>query len=368
MRTRSKLELLLCWLLVAYTARAQDVRIGVFGLFHPRHLVLESPLSQALVIQAGDRTLVLERSSGQDTAAITSSGDVLIVQAGSQTVRAYAIRVTNRSGTATDFMLAVPGKINRRYRGQLEVTVNSGSLVPVVNMELETAVASVVQAESDPDSPLEAMKAQSVATRSYLAAARGRHHSFDFCDTTHCEFLRESPPPDSGASRAAVATRGLVLGYRDQPVAAMFTRSCGGRTRTPEDVGMAHQTYPYFSVVCDYCRRNPARWTRHLTPAEAADLRERGEASRLDIDRRFGWDAVPSNTFTTHDDVHGVLLEGTGEGHGIGLCQKGAKSMAQSGATFRQILDHYYPNTAVVRADQTPVPTPASIRAKASTP
>ena len=121
-------------------------------------------------------------------------------------------------------------------------------------------------------------------------------------------------------------------------------------------------------VACDYCRRNPARWTRHLTPAEAADLRERGEASRLDIDRRFGWDAVPSNTFTTHDDVHGVLLEGTGEGHGIGLCQKGAKSMAQSGATFREILDHYYPNTVLVRADRTPVSTPASIRAKASIP
>ena len=259
MRTRSKLELLLCWLLVAHTARAQDVRIGVFGLFHPRHLVLESPVSQALVIQAGDRTLVLERSSGQDTAVITSSGDVLILQVGNQTVRAYAIRVTSRSGAASDFMLAVPGKISRRYRGQLEVTVNSGSLVPVVSMELETAVASVVQAESDPDSPLEAMKAQAVATRSYLVAARGRHHDFDFCDTTHCQFLRESPPPDSNASRAAVATRGLVLGYRDQPVAAMFTRSCGGRTRTPgrcrHGSSGVSVFLPWFAITADVIPR-----------------------------------------------------------------------------------------------------------------
>jgi stage II sporulation protein D len=368
MRMRFKLELLLCSLLAAHTAPAQDVRIGVFGLFHPQQLVLQSTLSQALVIQAGDRTLVLERSSGQDTAVITSSGDVLTLQVGNQMVRALAIRASSRGGATSDLILAVPGKISRSYRGQLEVTVNSGTLVQVVSMELETAVASVVEAESDPDSPLEAMKAQAVATRSYFVAARGRHHDFDFCDTTHCQFLRESPPPDSNAARATIATRGLVLGYHDQTVAAMFTRRCGGRTHTPQDVGMSHKAYPYFPVACDYCRRNPTRWTRHLTPAEAADLREGGEASRLDIDRRFGWDAVPSNNFTTHNDTQGVLLEGTGEGHGIGLCQKGAKFMAQSGATFREILDHYYPNTVLVPTIRTPASTASSIRARASIP
>ena len=300
--------------------------------------------------------------------AAAASGDVLTLQIGNQTVQASAIRVSSRGGAASDFVLAVPAKISRRYRGQLEVTLNSGSLVPVVRMELETAVASVVEAESDPDSPLEAMKAQAVATRSYLIAARGRHHDFDFCDTTHCQFLRESPPPDSNASRAAVATRALVLGYRDQFVPAMFTRSCGGRTRTPEDVGMVHQAYPYFSVACDYCIRNPVRWTRHLTPVEAADLRERGEASRLDIDRHLGWDKVPSNNFTTRNDAQSVLLEGTGQGHGIGLCQKGAKFMAQSGATFREILNHYYPNTVLVQADRILGSTPSSIRARAFIP
>ena len=58
--------------------------------------------------------------------------------------------------------------------------------------------------------------------------------------------------------------------------------------------------------------------------------------------------AVRSNNFTAHSDAQGVVLEGTGEGHGIGLCQAGAKAMAQSGATFREILDHYYPNTTLV--------------------
>jgi stage II sporulation protein D len=66
------------------------------------------------------------------------------------------------------------------------------------------------------------------------------------------------------------------------------------------------------------------------------------------MDRRLGWDAVPSNSFNSRSDANGVVLEGTGEGHGIGLCQAGAKAMAASGATFREILGHYYPNTTLV--------------------
>jgi stage II sporulation protein D len=68
----------------------------------------------------------------------------------------------------------------------------------------------------------------------------------------------------------------------------------------------------------------------------------------LSVTRRAGWSTVPSNDFvaTRHGDQ--VLLEGTGLGHGIGLCETGAKSMAKDGATFREILNHYYPNTTVL--------------------
>jgi len=44
-----------------------------------------------------------------------------------------------------------------------------------------------------------------------------------------------------------------------------------------------------------------------------------------------------------------ILVEGIGQGHGIGLCQSGAKAMAADGADFRQILSHYYPNATIVR-------------------
>src|SRR5208283_1270192 len=64
-------------------------------------------------------------------------------------------------------------------------------LTAVVTMDLEPAVASVVAAEGTVDAPSEALKALAVAARSYFVAGKGRHRDFDFCDTTHCQFLRE---------------------------------------------------------------------------------------------------------------------------------------------------------------------------------
>jgi peptidoglycan hydrolase-like amidase len=353
-----KLKWLTYVLLATQTVCAQDVRIGVLGLFRTRQLTLRTLPTQALVVRAGEgrdrankASFVLERSNGKDAATITASGNELILQIGNQSVRASAIRAASRGDGVTDFALSIPGKIDRRYRGVLEVKSISGVLVSVVTMDLETAVASAVQAESAPDTPLEALKAQAVATRSYFVAARGRHHDFDFCDTTHCQFLREPPAPDSNAARAAFSTRGLVLAYREQAVAAMFSRSCGGRTRTPQEIGLPGQGYPYFGVVCEYCLRNPMRWSRRVSQSEAGDLLKHGEPSRLEIDRRLGWDAVPSNNFTARNDEHGIVLEGAGQGHGIGLCQAGAKAMAQAGSGFHAILDHYYPNTTLINID-----------------
>jgi len=332
-----------------HLASAQDVRIGVFGLFRPRQLTVTVFSGAAIVLSAGKESFVLEGSSGRRVASIRLAPDGLLLQVGGQQILAAGIHVASRSHEAADFVLSVPDKISRHYRGTLDVTAASDTLLPVVAMDLETAVASVVQAESLPNTPLEALRAQSVAARSYFAAAKGRHRDSDFCDTSHCQYLREPPASESAASLAAAATRGVVLAYHEQPFAAMYTRSCGGRTRTPAEIGIPSHGYPYFTVTCDYCRSHPSRWRRRISEADANKLLRRGEAARLEIDRRLGWDAIPSCSFITHTQNQDVVLEGTGQGHGVGLCQLGARAMAEAGANFREILDHFYPNTEVVR-------------------
>ena len=344
------IKLAACALLASQLVSAQSVRIGVLGLFRPRQLELRATLGAAIIIRAGESTFVLEPGSDRDVAQIRVSGSVMLLEVGELAVPVSEIFATSRTGGAATFVLTIPHKISRRYLGALDVRLISGVLVPVVTIDLETAVASAVQAESVPGTPLEALKAQAVASRSYFTAGKGRHRNFDFCDTTHCQFLRDPPRAISLASVATQTTRGLVLAYHDRPFATMFTRSCGGHSRTPEELGMPTQDYPYFAVICDYCRRSSICWKRRIPQQDVTGLTANNEHSRLAIDHRLGWNAVPSNNFTYRIEGQDVILEGTGEGHGIGLCQRGAKAMAEAGADFRQILIHYYPNTTVVTA------------------
>jgi stage II sporulation protein D len=338
-------------LAVAQEIRTRDVRIRVLGLFHTQQFTVSAAGSSAVVIHECGETSVLETSSRNQIAEVRAHDTSRAVQVGSHLVQCSKLTVTDRTNGPADFRLAVPGKITRHYLGTLELTAVSGALVAVVTLDLETAVASVVAAESLPDAPLESMKAQAIATRSYFVAGKGRHLEFDFCDTTHCQFLREPPAPGSAAEAASMATRGLVLVYQSQPFAAMYTRSCGGQTRTPADVGLSSGVYPYYSVNCKYCHQHPSHWQSKMSVADAATLRSFDEASRLKIDRRLGWSTAPSNDFIKRIEGDEVVLEGTGQGHGIGLCQAGARAMAEEGADFQQILGHYYPNTTIVSLD-----------------
>jgi stage II sporulation protein D len=327
----------------------RNVRIGVLGLFHTPEFRVSATAGQALLLYSGSERLILEKSSGVDMALIRISDHGVIATAGTRVISASAISIAGRSGEPANFVLAVPGKIERRYHGILEVKASTNNLLAIVTEDEETAVASVVAAESTQDAPLEALKAQAVATRSYFYAGRGRHANFDFCDTTHCQFMRNPPEQGSRVANAVSATRGLVLAYNSAPFAAMYTRSCSGRTHTPAEVGLRTSSYPYYSVECEYCRSHPVRWTTRLSANDAASLKNLDDTSRLNIDRRLGWSAVPSNDFVANQDGEHVVLTGSGAGHGIGLCQSGAKAMAENGGDFREILRHYYPNTTIVR-------------------
>ena len=344
---RRTIASLLLFFLTSPFASARKVQIGVLGLFHPRQITLSVTNKEALLLGADTNVFVLEPGPGPSTARIQIAGNMLLLEVGDRVVRVTEIHAAGRDSRAATFVLGVAGKISRQYRGTLAVKAIEGVIVPVVTMELETAVGSVVAAESAPDASLEALKAQAVVTRSYFTAGKGRHHDFDFCDLTHCQFLRDPPNPESPAGVASSATRGLVVTYKEKPVAAMFTRSCGGRTRTPAQLGIPGGGYPYFSVRCDYCYKNPSRWTRRISAPDAARLLGKGEAGRLAVDRLLGWNAVPSNTFAARTEEGEVILEGVGQGHGIGFCQRGAKAMAEAGAGFREIISHYFPNTTV---------------------
>ncbi len=316
----------------------RDVRIGVLGLFHPQRIVILPRSGWTLECTPGEenpvRTPLLVELAGPG------------IRVRGQPAPAGAVHCDDGQGGSTEFVVAVPDKISRHYSGKLEIQPGSSELLIIVGMDLETAVASVVAAETVPSSPPEALKAQAVAARSFLAAGKGRHRGFDFCDTTHCQFLREPPRAQAPAAQATLATRGMVLAYREEVFAAMYSSSCGGQTHPLADLGIPVRDYPYFAVPCAYCRRHPEKWVSRISESDAAGL-DSTESSRLKLARKLGWKTLPSNSYSTHEEYGAVFLEGLGVGHGIGLCQRGGADMARNGASFLEILEHYYPNTTV---------------------
>jgi stage II sporulation protein D len=322
----------------------QEIRIGVLGLFHPRELVLEQEDGQVLSVAAEDTfsRLVLNGEPGRRQLLFRASGDRVV--AGSRSADSWT--ATARDGAATAFRLTVPGKFRRSYSGRLTVHAEQGELVAVVSMDREIAVASIVTAEMNESVPLEALKAQAVAARSFLAAG-ARHPNSDFCDTTHCQFLK-SPPPATGRVWSAVqATRGLVMQYRGKALAALYSSRCGGRTRSLRDAGMEPgEAYPY-AVRCTSRQRHPLTWKSRIGDSPQVP-RPGDERQRIQQARQWGWSAIPGSDFTASADHGGWLLEGHSVGHGLGMCQFGAAGMAAAGAGFREILALYYPNTVLI--------------------
>jgi peptidoglycan hydrolase-like amidase len=251
---------------------AASVHVGVFGLFHPTELEVRPA-----------RGAVLE---------LVTAGESRVLQGPRPARLRGAARIAGRGGSEASFILSVPGKIEREYHGRLEIRESAKELLAIVEMDREIAVASIVGAEAA-DVPLEAQKAQAVVARSFLAASHGRHRDFDFCDTTHCQFLREPPRAASPAAKAAQSTRDLAIAHQGDVIAALYSADCGGRTRTLAEAGWQPERYPYFAVECPV----------------------RGNAV---------------------------------SGHRLGYCQRGGAELARRGATFREILAHFFPATELV--------------------
>ncbi|HEY6413836.1 MAG TPA: SpoIID/LytB domain-containing protein [Edaphobacter sp.] len=322
-------------------------RFSVFSLFQPQRLTFRSEAPLILHLNQTDAATEFHRIPSATLVQIrTLSGDRLEVALDNLTVEANAIRLTSTSGEDAAFTLAVPppalhGTIHRQFQATVEVRSALNQLQTILTMDAEAATASIVHAESPSEAPLAYLQAQAIVSRSFLIAADTGHHGFDFCDTTHCQFLRESPPKGSPAFVATRATMNLHLTFEDRPFAAMYSRSCGGRTHTLADLGLHTANYPYYAVDCPFCLEHPEQWRREI------DKAPRSERERLAFNRIHGWSTLPSNDFLQD----GATQQGRGIGHGIGLCQLGAAALAARSYTADTILAHFYPNTTIRQLD-----------------
>jgi stage II sporulation protein D len=143
---------------------------------------------------------------------------------------------------ASDDEVKAPVRFNDKpYRGRIEVFANSRGLLTVVNViALEDYVRGVVANELSPGGypALEALKAQAIAARTYAVRNRGQFMSqgFDLLPTTRSPVYRGLTSEQPLSTRAVDETRGMIATYAGEPINALYTSTCGGRTEDAANI------------------------------------------------------------------------------------------------------------------------------------
>lgn len=278
-----------------------------------------------------------------------------------------------RAGTGTTDDAGVPGSEplkagSAQVRGDVVVRTHRDGLQLINVIPLEDYLAAVLGSEMPVSFPPEALKAQAVAARTYAlqkkleAYSNAFHLGSSVLHQVYGGVNREDP-----RTRVAVeATRGQVLTYELAPIEAYFHASCGGRTESGLDA--LQRDLPYLQPVECPCGKLPAsRWKASISDAEvksalrhpAQGLRVAGRTPTrrvtrvtlgdgasmggVELRRRLGYTRLKSLDFEVERADRGYVFSGRGYGHGAGLCQWGAKALADRGRDYREILSHYYP-------------------------
>ncbi|OHD63212.1 MAG: hypothetical protein A2176_11625 [Spirochaetes bacterium RBG_13_51_14] len=264
------------------------------------------------------------------------------------------------------------------YRGTMEIIGLNGTALVINVLHIHEYLVSVVPGEIPADWEEEALKAQAVAARTYtyyhLLAGRKNPQPYDLDATAQSQVYRGMNDEKPRTTEAVASTAGVVIVYDYQPIISYFHSTCGGRT-TDDRYVWNQRDLPYLTGVrCGYCGESTKfLWEYILTLDEIREAvsktyraigRIRNIAFRKKDDRvleivihhnrgvtrisgnnfrlLFPPEKIRSLYFTSKQYNKGLILTGHGWGHGVGLCQWGARGMAQKGFTYREILKHYY--------------------------
>lgn len=275
------------------------------------------------------------------------------------------------------FRLRAPGRDEavKALNGVLKIKSFPGSLQILNLTSAESYLPGVVRAEAGKYGPPDYFRAQAVVARTYVYCNINRHEldGYNLCDDTHCQvypgLISEMPIVD-----ACHSTAGQVVIDRDSMlIVPAFHGNCGGVTASSSDVWLAG--YPYLVSIDDpWCSYSASFvWNKWIPLAEWESFVRskgiaKGEETALystpgskpvrtmdrsvagrhmtseEIRLRFG---LRSAFFTLTQAGDSILVSGRGYGHGVGLCQDGAKNMAEKKVTYDKITGFYYPGTRI---------------------
>lgn len=264
------------------------------------------------------------------------------------------------------------------YMGKLEIWRGKNGLYVINELPIEDYVQGVVKAETARDWAPEALKAQAVVVRTYVARQKllKPDRKYDITSSVMHQLYR-GLNSDSLVSSAVKETEGQVLSYGGVPIMAFYHSTSGAKTELPEEV--FGESYPYLKSVPTNCTLSPlclwamriplhevekAAGLKEITGVAVKSLTATGRVKEVEfisnpssvsieakeLRQRLGWRRLPSTDFSVKIEDGIMVFEGSGFGHGVGLSQWSSQEMALEGRDYREILSYFYPGAEIVGA------------------
>ena len=349
---------------------------------------------------AVDASYRVHRVGGSET---ITSGTLLKSATVSLTKNGFQLGRRRWSGSQIEINSAKSPSIwidGHQYRGTVRLFRKSDDRFIAVNvLPLEEYLASVVDSEMPAAFPQAARRAQAVVARTYalyqMQEAR-RHPHFDLYASSRSQRYLGVQYRDAKGRRLAGETKSGRNVVRETSGVACITSGkifctyysavCGGRTTAGKSV-FADAAAPLQSVECNWCREaDRYRWKRTVSRSAAGSalkeyFKSRGKpfgrltrfagpsqvvstpatlfrvadgtrdyrVSAVVLRRNLFPSTLPSTRFSVRENGGNIEFHGRGHGHGVGLCQWGARGLALTGKDFAEILQFYYPGSRLVR-------------------
>jgi stage II sporulation protein D len=308
--------------------------------------------------------------------------------------------IKNSKASIKKFSLDGNDILTIKDKENVKIMVYKTSEDTIVEMPLEEYVRGVVAAEMPAEFPIEALKAQAIAARTYVLA---KHEEYggskcsigkgaDICDTVHCQafqtkderFINWSQKSAADywdkITQAVAETASEVLSYEGELVMGPYYFSTSsGRTENAGEVMASALPYlvsvssPGEEASTKYRTSIQYKYTDLAKEINSKYPQAKVSSSKLKsqikvLERTSGAGSVkllkigsinitgkefrtllglPSTNFQVKFDSKYVTIECKGYGHGVGMSQWGAASMAREGSKYADILTHYYQGTKV---------------------
>jgi stage II sporulation protein D len=274
---------------------------------------------------------------------------------------------------------------SKEYPGAMILTRDGFGITAVNHVDMEDYVASVISSEMGPNWPLEALKAQAVASRTFAMYQMERNAGelYDMDNTVRSQVYHGHAGSDR-VLEAVEATRGLIAIYDGAPAGTFYHSSSGGRTENPGEV-WGKERLPYLaSKPALFEEISPHfNWRLRLSAGEIRDkLKKAGFGAgpvisiepvyhtssgrvgkiriivgpnKRKVDLRgeyfrkiIGDVRLPSTKFRVAKDSSGAFtFIGQGYGHGVGMSQWSARGLANHGRGFEEIIQAFYPGVKI---------------------